>query len=189
MSPWQVYYFVVYEIKILCYWLTYCIVLLTDILYLYVNNKQSNWGMCGSRGIAPLILNLEMSGYHDPTALARKWIEQEFGWAPGLVWAIWRREKFVTRTGIRKLHRPAHGLVIRPTQLRRSPHLYTTFGSIERLNSKKFCTGIVSLMLNNLTKNMNVLQSQWPYVSPATLLILRHPTQQRTIQYNTIQCL
>jgi hypothetical protein len=137
------------------------------------------------------ILNLEVSGYDDRTALYRQWIEREIGWVPALIWTIWRREKFLSPSGIRIPPPSARGLVTRPTPQRRSRHLYT-FGSMERLNQKKSCTGIVCLMLNNLTKNMNVLWGQWPYAtSTSWVSAMPHSwccaTPLNSAQYNTIQ--
>jgi hypothetical protein len=44
-------------------------------------------------------------------------IEQEAGWAPEQVWTFWRREKFLTPTGIRVANRPPCRLATIPTSM------------------------------------------------------------------------
>jgi hypothetical protein len=77
-----------------------------------------------SRGTAPLILNFLARGRR--TSLSGRFPSEKYsgtlaGWASGLVWAFWIKEKSLVPTGFRTPDRPARSLVDIPTEL---PHFH-----------------------------------------------------------------
>ena len=95
----------------------------------------------GSRGIAPLILNLTLDGNNWSTSQTSSLsprkenpvlVEYEAGWAPETVWTFWGREKSLTSAGIRTQDRTDRSPVSIPTELLRS-------GNVGKFNEEQYC--------------------------------------------------
>jgi hypothetical protein len=87
-------------------------------------------GYRGSRGTAPLILNLGMEmdkrgQLHAPAALLQRRTsmstEQQAGWTPASDWTFRRRE--IAHIGARTLNRLSQSLVVISNEIRRLSHL------------------------------------------------------------------